>query len=368
MAHGSESPPEQLAGEALPKQGAEPCNVADYERLARERLDPGAYGYYAGGAGDERTLRENVEAFSRWLLRPRALVDVSAPTTEPRPCSAPGSRCRCWSRRSRSSGSHIPTASRDGSRGRRRGHGDGALHARHLDARRGRGRGAGSAALVPALRLPRPGRHAGADRPGRRRGLSRDRPDRRRAAARPAGARPPHRLRDPRRVTVPSFAAAVGHAAAGTPAGHVRPHGSVGELARPRAALLETTLPVLVKGIETAEDARLACEHGAAGSSSRTTAAASSTASPATIDALPEVVEAVDGRVEVLVDGGCSPGHRRRACARARGAGRARRPGAAVGARRARRAGRARGARAAAGGDRARAGTPRLPLACGRAA
>ena len=42
-----------------------PLNVWDYERLAEERLEPGAHGYYAGGAGDELTLRDNVEAFRR---------------------------------------------------------------------------------------------------------------------------------------------------------------------------------------------------------------------------------------------------------------------------------------------------------------
>ncbi|MBV8598876.1 MAG: alpha-hydroxy-acid oxidizing protein, partial [Actinobacteria bacterium] len=56
-------------------------NVWDYEAAAAERLEPGAYGYYAGGAGDERTLRDNVEAFTRWQLRPRVLVDVGAPST-----------------------------------------------------------------------------------------------------------------------------------------------------------------------------------------------------------------------------------------------------------------------------------------------
>ena len=53
-------------------------NVADYERLAAERLDDGPLGYFAGGAGDERTLRRNVEAFAEWELLPRVLVDVSA--------------------------------------------------------------------------------------------------------------------------------------------------------------------------------------------------------------------------------------------------------------------------------------------------
>jgi isopentenyl diphosphate isomerase/L-lactate dehydrogenase-like FMN-dependent dehydrogenase len=56
-------------------------NVLDYEREAERVLDPGAFGYFAGGAGDEVTLRDNVEAFSRWQFRPRMLVDVGEVTT-----------------------------------------------------------------------------------------------------------------------------------------------------------------------------------------------------------------------------------------------------------------------------------------------
>src|SRR4051812_11903188 len=52
-------------------------NVADFEALAAERLEAGLLGYYAGGAGDERTLAANVAAFGRRHLRPRVLVDVS---------------------------------------------------------------------------------------------------------------------------------------------------------------------------------------------------------------------------------------------------------------------------------------------------
>ena len=59
----------------------EPVNVWEYEAAAAERLDAGAYGYYAGGAGDEVTLRDNVEAYRRWQLRPRVLVDVAEPST-----------------------------------------------------------------------------------------------------------------------------------------------------------------------------------------------------------------------------------------------------------------------------------------------
>ena len=56
-------------------------NVSDYERAAEERLDPAAFGYIVGGAGDEWTMRENLAAFERWVLRPRMLVDVSEVAT-----------------------------------------------------------------------------------------------------------------------------------------------------------------------------------------------------------------------------------------------------------------------------------------------
>jgi 4-hydroxymandelate oxidase len=56
-------------------------NVVDYERAAEERLDPATFGYFAGGANDEWTLAENRAAFGRWVLRPRMLVDVSELTT-----------------------------------------------------------------------------------------------------------------------------------------------------------------------------------------------------------------------------------------------------------------------------------------------
>ena len=54
-----------------------PITLADFESLARERVEPGAWDYYAGGAGDERTLRDNREAWDSLRLRPRVLVDVT---------------------------------------------------------------------------------------------------------------------------------------------------------------------------------------------------------------------------------------------------------------------------------------------------
>src|SRR6266545_8069535 len=58
-----------------------PVNVWDYERLAEEKLDANAQAYFAGGAGDEVTLRDNVAAFERRKLRPRVLVDVREVST-----------------------------------------------------------------------------------------------------------------------------------------------------------------------------------------------------------------------------------------------------------------------------------------------
>jgi 4-hydroxymandelate oxidase len=53
--------------------------ISDLEDAARQRLPQMVFDYYAGGAGDELTLGENVRAFDRWLIRPRILVDVGAP-------------------------------------------------------------------------------------------------------------------------------------------------------------------------------------------------------------------------------------------------------------------------------------------------
>ena len=52
-----------------------PPTISDFERRAAEIMPPGPHGYYAGGAGDEITLRDNVAAWQRLALRPRMMVD-----------------------------------------------------------------------------------------------------------------------------------------------------------------------------------------------------------------------------------------------------------------------------------------------------
>ncbi len=55
-----------------------PINLHDYERLAQQRLDPAIWDTYAQGSEDEVTLRANRSAYAAVRLRPRILVDVSA--------------------------------------------------------------------------------------------------------------------------------------------------------------------------------------------------------------------------------------------------------------------------------------------------
>jgi isopentenyl diphosphate isomerase/L-lactate dehydrogenase-like FMN-dependent dehydrogenase len=54
-----------------------PISYADLEAKAREVMTPEAFGYVAGGAGSEDTMRQNLEAFRRWRIVPRMLRDVS---------------------------------------------------------------------------------------------------------------------------------------------------------------------------------------------------------------------------------------------------------------------------------------------------
>src|SRR5580700_6227652 len=54
-----------------------PISAGELEAKARERLSAEAFGYVAGGAGSELTMRANLQAFERWQIVPRMLRDVS---------------------------------------------------------------------------------------------------------------------------------------------------------------------------------------------------------------------------------------------------------------------------------------------------
>ena len=56
---------------------ARAANVHDLRLIARRRLPAGVFGYVDGAAEDERTLQANADAFASYRFRPRVLRDVS---------------------------------------------------------------------------------------------------------------------------------------------------------------------------------------------------------------------------------------------------------------------------------------------------
>jgi lactate 2-monooxygenase len=68
---------EIYAGGLIDETPKLPVAVADLEERAREVLSAEAFGYVAGGAGAERTMQANLQAFERWEIVPRMLRDVS---------------------------------------------------------------------------------------------------------------------------------------------------------------------------------------------------------------------------------------------------------------------------------------------------
>jgi isopentenyl diphosphate isomerase/L-lactate dehydrogenase-like FMN-dependent dehydrogenase len=111
----------------------------------------------------------------------------------------------------------------------------------------------------------------------------------------------------PAEIRAPAIEAAVGHRSLTT--------AEVFELVDPSITWAdlerlcnEFELPILVKGLVTGADAALAVEHGAAGVVVSNHGGRQLDSAPATIDALPEVVEALAGRIPVLIDGGVRRG------------------------------------------------------------
>jgi isopentenyl diphosphate isomerase/L-lactate dehydrogenase-like FMN-dependent dehydrogenase len=283
----------------------QPLNVVDYERLAEEKLDAGPFGYFAGGAGDEWTLRENVAAFNRWVLRPRVLVDVGSVTTATTVLGADVSMPILV----------APTAFN---------------RLAHPDGEAGIARAAAAAGTVYCLSTiasVSPPELADAAPDGRRWLQLYWSPDRGftgelvAAAAEagfeavvltvdlPAGGRRERDLRTafevPSDLPLPNL-----------------PQPLIGEIQAAFSEMVDPTitwrdlewlvgltgLPLLLKGILTAEDARLACEHGVAGVVVSNHGGRQLDGVAASLDALPEVAEACGDEATVLLDGGVRRG------------------------------------------------------------
>ncbi len=280
--------------------------VDDAERRAKDVLSPEAWAYIAGGAGDERTLRWNREAFSRYRLRPRVLVDVSSVSTETTVLGTPVSMPVLV----------APAAFQ------------GIAHEEGEVATARGAAAAGTLMCLSTVATATPGEVAAAA-PGGARWLQiyvfRDREvsDEVIAQALEAGFSalmltadlPVYGIRyrevragfDAPEADVPAIAAARARGGAGDH--HALSLLDAGLQWDYVAELRERwNVPVVVKGLVTAEDAELACAHGAAGVVVSNHGGRQLDGAVASLDALPEVVEAVAGRAEVYLDGGVRRG------------------------------------------------------------
>ncbi len=273
----------------------------DYERLAVDLLEPGALAYFTGGAGDELTLADNVAAYRRWNLRPRVLVDVADPSTATtvlgqevalplliapiayqrvahpegevamaRAAAAAGT-VMCVSTFATSSWDEIAAT------GVARWFQFYVPRDTGLAAEiAGHAREHGFGALVLTVDTPVLGR--------RERDLR-------------SGFVVTHTLGlESVAPTRPSPLTALGAMSASLTWPDIERFASL------------ASLPIVLKGVVTAEDAALACEHGAAAVVVSNHGGRQLDGAAATIDSLAEVAEAVDGRIEVLLDGGIRRG------------------------------------------------------------
>jgi len=289
-----------------------PLTTDEYETLARERLGRSAYDYYAGRAGEERTLAANREAFAAIPLRPRVLVDVSAvdlrttvlghpidlpvmlaPTAFNRLAHPDGEMAAARAARAAGTlmiGSTLSTCTLEETA---EACGGPMWFQLYVYKDRGmtqelvaRAESAGYQALVLTVDTPLLGR----------------------------------RYRDvrnnfvlPEGISMKNFEAAMTSAARW--GAHASFSAYVHDLFDATLSWSavewlrsQTRLPILVKGILTEEDASLAIHAGVSGLIVSNHGGRQLDGAPASIVALPEVVDAVAGRAEVLMDGGIRRG------------------------------------------------------------
>jgi len=300
---GGASPAPAMAGfQPDPNADTTLVNVFDFKAAAAERISAGPLAYYSGGALDERTLNDNRAAFGRRRLVPRVMTDVSSvdPGVEILGRRWPFPVWIC------------PTALQ------RMAHPDGELATARAAAERGLTMGLSTSASTDMAEVATAGGprwyqvYLLAD-PGARRAmleravdsgyealvltvdlqrLGRRERDIRAAFSIPAG------------VELPNIVAATG----------LSPEEATSAPFVERLTwddlewLTGFGLPVIVKGLLHPDDARLAVEHGAAGIAVSNHGGRQLDGAIASLDALPAVLDAVEGRVPVLLDGGVRRG------------------------------------------------------------
>jgi len=281
-------------------------SVFEFEPVAKAKILRSSYDYVAGGVEDEWTLRRNREMFGRLTLRPRFLRDTSKLDLG----------MELFGTRLEAPILLSPT---------------GNLGLLHQEGELATARGAGaaktiltvsSAASNPLEKIAAAATgplwfqlYAAADLDG-----TRERVERAVAAGCRAVCFTVDSQYGPRRERPLRDRSSRAETPAGARARQPGGRGSVSELPeryrlRPSLAAKLTwafldelkawaKVPVLIKGILTAEDARLCVERGAAGIIVSNHGARRLDHTPSTIEVLPEIVDAAEGKIPVLIDGG----------------------------------------------------------------
>lgn len=290
----------------------EPINIHEYEKLAQSRIHPTAWDFYAGGSDDELTLRENRTAFEHIRLRPRVLVDVSncdvrtkvldIPLQMPimvAPTSGHGmahTEAECATARAAGASGTLMIVSSDATRSMEEiaHEATGPLWFqlyintfKQAESYVRRAEAAGYSAIVLTVDMPR---------------LSRRERDVRNDFKAYQGTHRPHVFSGHDQTEARVVKQAGGVISDREYIGHTLTWDTLNWL---RSI---TSLPIILKGILTAEDALLAVEHGVAAIVVSNHGGRQLDTALPTIEALPEVVEAVAGGCEVYLDGGIRRG------------------------------------------------------------
>ncbi|KAH0469151.1 hypothetical protein IEQ34_002383 [Dendrobium chrysotoxum] len=287
-------------------------NVSEYEAIAKQKLPKMVYDYYASGAEDQWTLKENREAFSRILFRPRILIDVSkidmtttvlgfkismpimiAPTAMQKMAHPEGEYATA---RAASAANTIMTLSSWATSSVEEVASTGPgirffqlyvyKDRNVVEQLVRRAERAGFKAIALTVDTPRLGR--------------------READIKNRFTLPPFlTLKNFEGLDLGKMDKADDSGLASYVAGQIDRSLSWRDVKWLQSI---TTLPILVKGVITAEDTRLSIQNGAAGIIVSNHGARQLDYAPATITALEEVVKAAQGRVPVFLDGGVRRG------------------------------------------------------------
>lgn len=302
----------KLFSESIMTYISEITNVMEYEALAKEKLPKMVYDYYASGAEDQWTLQENRNAFSRILFRPRILRDVSkidmtttvlgfnismpimiAPTAFQKMAHPEG---ECATARAASAAGTIMTLSSWATSSVEEVSSTGpgirffqlyVTKDRNVDAQLvKRAERAGFKAIALTVDTPRLGR--------------------READIKNRFVLPPHlTLKNYEGLYIGKMDKTDDSGLASYVANQIDRSLNWKDV---KWLQTITSLPILVKGVLTAEDASLAIQYGAAGIIVSNHGARQLDYVPATVMALEEVVHAAKGRVPVFLDGGVRRG------------------------------------------------------------